>query len=101
MAAAGKGWSNQCAVSGWREVVAVSAGEWHSLGLRADGTVVATGDNGKGQCAVSSWQDVVAISAGDTYSLGLRADGTMLVAGEFSQRDQVLTWRNIGPAQGE
>ena len=40
---------------GWRDLVAVSAGREHTVGLRSDGTVVATGDNGYGQCDVSGW----------------------------------------------
>ncbi len=31
-------------VSGWRDIVAVAAGAaWHTVGLKSDGTVVATG----------------------------------------------------------
>ena len=32
--------------------VAVAAGGYHSLGLKADGSIVAWGDNGYGQCNV-------------------------------------------------
>jgi len=45
----------QCNVSGWRDIVAVSAGEFHTVGLKSDGTVVAAGWNGYGQCDVSGW----------------------------------------------
>jgi hypothetical protein len=34
----------------------VSAGYWHTVGLRSDGTVVATGENLNGQCSVGDWQ---------------------------------------------
>ena len=36
----------------------LSAGELHTVGLRADGTVVATGDNDYGQCDVGGWQRI-------------------------------------------
>ena len=39
-------------------IVAVSAGWMHTVGLKSDGTVVATGDNGAGQCDVSGWTDI-------------------------------------------
>jgi alpha-tubulin suppressor-like RCC1 family protein len=42
-------------VSGWTDVVAVSAGGDHTVGLRKDGTVVACGDDSSGQCNVSGW----------------------------------------------
>ena len=37
----------------------VSAGDWHTVGLRSDGTVVAVGNNKYyGQCDVSGWTDI-------------------------------------------
>lgn len=41
-----------------RDVVAIAAGCVHTLGLRADGTVVAAGDNHFGQCHVGDWRDI-------------------------------------------
>ena len=37
----------------------VSAGSFHTVGLKADGTVVAVGDNGAGQCNVSDWTGII------------------------------------------
>jgi hypothetical protein len=42
-------------VSGWSDIVQVAAGLSHTVGLKADGTVVATGNNSSGQCNVSDW----------------------------------------------
>ena len=64
----------------------VSAGVQHTVGLKADGTVVATkytGDYNYGQCDVSDWTDIVAVSAGGIYTVGLKADGTV-VATEYT-----------------
>ena len=67
------------------------------IGLRANGTVVADGDNSWGQCDVGSWRDIVAVAAGYTYSLGLRSDGTVVMAGrdDCIDRNVVQGWRNI------
>ena len=46
----------QCNVSGWRDIVAITAGGETTVGLKADGTVVAAGDNDHGQCNVSEWK---------------------------------------------
>ena len=72
---------------------AVSAGAWHSLLLRGDGTVQAMGLNQQGQlgradglgtstpqptlATVAGLTDVVAISAGTIYSVAVRRDGTV------------------------
>jgi alpha-tubulin suppressor-like RCC1 family protein len=58
-------------------IVAVAAGEWHFLALRADGTVAAWGDNFSSQATVpAGLSQVVAISAYGNKSIALRADGT-------------------------
>lgn len=72
---------NRCDVSNWTDIVAISAGFKHTVGLKADGTVVATqytGNSYHGQCEVSDWTDIVAISAGDMHTVGLKADGTVV-----------------------
>ena len=68
----------------WEEIAqrdTVSAGWHHTVGLKADGTVVAVGDNDDGQCGVSGWTDIVAVSAGDLHTVGLKADGTVVAVG--------------------
>ena len=74
----------------------ISAGNDHTVGLKADGTVVAVGWNVKGQCNVSGWKDIVAISAGDYHTVGLKADGTVVAVGwnGFGQCD-VSGWKDI------
>jgi len=55
--------------------VAVSAGVYHSLGLKTDGTVVAWGDTVFGQCDVPSPNSgFVAVAAGALHSLGLKGE---------------------------
>ena len=52
------------------------------VGLQADGTVKAIGNNEFGQCDTSSWRDVVEVAAGFGHTLGLKADGTVYGAGD-------------------
>ncbi|MDR1692275.1 MAG: zinc-ribbon domain-containing protein [Oscillospiraceae bacterium] len=84
-------------VSDWQDIIAISAGIWHSVGLKSDGTVVATGHNENGECDVSGWSDIVAVSAGFNYTVGLKSNGTVLVAGKFDKRNRnaMSKWRNI------
>ena len=66
--------------------MAVSAGDYHTVGLKADGTVVAVGDNRNGRCNVQGWSDIVAVSAGGgSHTVGLKADGTVVAVGSNSQ----------------
>lgn len=71
-------------VSGWTDIVQVSAGFDQILGLKADGTVVATGCNDYGQCDTDSWSDIVQVYAGRDQSLGLKKDGTVVISGGYT-----------------
>ena len=48
----------ECYVSGWTDIVAVSTGFLHTVGLKRDGTVVAVGNNEYGQCDVGDWTGI-------------------------------------------
>lgn len=85
----------------WAEIAAISVGEegCHIVGLKADGTVVAAGDNKFGECDVSDWTDMVAVSAGYRFTVGLKADGTVVAVGRNSKGQcDVSGWENIRTA---
>ena len=93
----------QTGVLAGKTVVAVSAGQFHSLALCADGTVAAWGDSQYGQLGngstgipsnvpvavvqtsgVLAGKIVVAISAGQNHSVALCSDGTLATWGSNS-----------------
>jgi hypothetical protein len=58
----------QCDVTAWTDIVSVTAGYNHTVGLKSDGTVVAVGPNYYGQCDVIGFE----LDAGtDTDSDGI------------------------------
>ena len=63
----------------------------HSLGLKANGIVVAWGENSQGQCNVPASLQVpgaaMVVSARGLHSLALKADGTVMAWG----------WNDYGP----
>ena len=74
----------------------VSAGYSHSLGLKKDGTVTATGSNDYQQCDVSSWENIVSVSAGHDFSIGLKSDGTVVATGyNGTNQCDVIFWNDI------
>lgn len=82
--------------AGWEDIIAISAGQAHAVGLRADGSVVAVGKNKYGECDVSGWNNVIAVSAGQEFTVGLRSDGSVYAVGNDVWGKTKLTgWRNI------
>ncbi len=68
------GWGDQVVVNLDSGFVAISAGSLHSLGLKADGSIVAWGDNDFGQCSVPlPNKGFLAIAVGIDRSLGIKA----------------------------
>jgi hypothetical protein len=65
--------------AGLSNIVAITAGATHNLVLRADGRVVAWGNNANNKTNVpATLSNVVAIAAGANHSLALQADGTLV-----------------------
>jgi alpha-tubulin suppressor-like RCC1 family protein len=66
--------------------VAVATGNYHTMGLRSDGSIAAWGMCDVGQCDIPPPNaGFTAISAGDSHSLGLRQDGSIAAWGDNEQ----------------
>ena len=83
----------------WKDIAmrdSVDAGDDHTVSLKADGTVYATGRDTNGRCDVSDWADMIAISTGSRHTVGLKANGTAVAVGnnEYSQCE-VSGWEDI------
>jgi alpha-tubulin suppressor-like RCC1 family protein len=74
----------------------VAAGGGHIVGLKADGTAVAMGDNGDGQCNIDNWTEIIQIAAGCLHTVGLKANGTVVAAGDNHYKQcNVGNWTDI------
>ncbi len=68
----------------------------HTVGLKSDGTVLATGSNEYGECNVSNWNDIVAVSTSLGHTVGLKSDGTVLAIGDnYNGLLSLSEWENI------
>jgi Regulator of chromosome condensation (RCC1) repeat/Immunoglobulin domain len=74
--------------------VAVAAGAWHNLVLKADGTVVGWGENYDGQCSPPlGLTGVTALAAGGYHSLALKANGKVAAWGaDYNGQTDVPGW---------
>ena len=83
----------------WDEIAprdTVAAGRYHTVGLKADGSVIAVGYDKYGQCEISDWTDIVAVAAGSAHTVGLKADGTVVAVGSNKYGQcEVTDWTDI------
>ncbi len=79
----------------WKDMVAVVPSV-DALGLRPDGTVIASGNTRDGRHSVGLWRNVVAVVAGNYHTAALHADGTVSALGinESGQCD-TREWTDI------
>ncbi len=121
VAAAGGNLQGQCRVSGWNDIVMVSAGTYHTAGLKRDGTVIVTikesdqkvrrtgieipsflinnkraSDGQKDWLQTGAWRDIIEVSVGSSHAVGLRKDGTVVAVEAYdSTRREALDWTGI------
>ena len=68
--------------SGLGNIIALEAGETHSVGLKDDGTVVTWGSNTYGQQNIpAGLSNVIAIASRHNHTLALKSDGTVVAWG--------------------
>lgn len=90
------GEADVAAIRQWDEITAIASGDYYTVGLRADGTAVAVGENDSGQCNVENWKNITAIACGGSHTVGLRADGTVVAVGENEKGQcNVRDWRDV------
>ncbi|MFI0434724.1 MAG: hypothetical protein ACH350_03215 [Parachlamydiaceae bacterium] len=83
-------------IGGLKDVTSISAGSYHSMALKKDGTVWTWGLNNKGQLGIGStsnantptqivnFQNIIAIAGGGEFSLALDKDGNVWAWGDNS-----------------
>ena len=81
----------------------LSAGQFHTVGLKSNGTVDVAYNNKiyNVKCDVSDWTDIVAISAHRLHTVGLKSDGTVVAVGDNDNGQcNVSDWTDIVAISG-
>ena len=83
-------------IEGWTDLKAVGCGMYHIVGLKNDGTCVATGVNDYGQCKVEGWTDIKTLVVKGDITIGLKNDGTVVSCGEaYDTKLDFSEWKDI------
>ncbi len=77
----------------WQSAV---CGEAHTVALRSDGRVFATGRNEDGECQTQAWQSVFSLACGERHTVGVTKGGTALATGDDSDGQcDVSAWQGL------
>lgn len=84
-------------VTDWSDILQLSCGGYQTYGLKADGTVLATGYLTADQrYDVDTWTDIAQIAGGDFHTVGLKKDGKVVATGnDTNGQCDVSDWTNI------
>nr|VFJ65600.1 MAG: Alpha-tubulin suppressor [Candidatus Kentron sp. DK] len=95
-------WNDGILNDGDSPFVMVAMGDRHFAALRADGTVVASGDDKRKKYhdGVETWENITRISAGVFHTVGLKGDGTIVATGKKGYRRADLDAWNASVAGG-
>ena len=68
----------------------------HTVGITAEGRVVAKGSNNQERCDTYGWKDIIAVSAGLYHTIGLKSNGRVVAVGWNNEGQcEVSQWCNV------
>lgn len=79
----------------WKDIIAVDASGFDTVGLKNDGTVVRDFAGLDVQKDVSGWTNIIAVADGEDHTVGLKADGTVVAVGWSYNKCDVSGWKGI------
>lgn len=82
-------------VKEWTDIVAIDAGDYHLVGLKSDGTVVAAGKDSNKAIQVNGWRNVSKIFAKRNTTVAIKNDGSLYVAGDIDNYNQIRNLKNV------
>ncbi len=91
-------------VEEWKEIISISSSSNSVVGLKKDGTVVATGDNYEGKLNTQEWSKIVQVEAGVWGTFAVRENKTLVYAGKLPENQkenfEKHQWNNLKAIEG-
>ena len=91
-------------VEEWKEIISISSSSNSVVGLKIDGTVVATGDNYEGKLNTQEWSKIVQVEAGVWGTFAVRENKTLVYAGKLPENQkenfEKHQWNNLKAIEG-
>lgn len=79
--ATGYNGDDRCSVMYWKNIVALSVSDYHTVGLRKNGTVAAVGYKTDQACETWDWRDIRLATAASYCTCGVKENGTVVCTG--------------------
>lgn len=91
VAAYGNNYVGECNIYDWQDIVKISCGNFHTVGLTKDKTVLATGANSNFECNLSNVKDkIIDISCGRYHTALLLESGKVIVKGNTEKEPEIF-----------
>ena len=91
-------------VEEWKEIISISSSSNSVVGLKKDGTVVATGDNYEGKLNTQEWSKIVQVEARVWGTFAVRENKTLVYAGKLPENQkenfEKHQWNNLKAIEG-
>lgn len=91
VAAYGNNYVGECNIYDWQDIVKISCGNFHTVGLTKDKAVLAVGANSNFECNLSNVKDkIIDISCGRYHTAILLESGKVIVKGNIEKEPEIF-----------
>ena len=96
MISGGDSFFGECETHNWNNTVQIATSDFHTAGLKADGSVAIVDDEGRRSVGIDNWRDIAQIAAAQFLTVGLKKDGTIVFSEPLPREESNIVFFSTG-----